>query len=769
MASSRTEQISQAVEEGTPTQIDMLGHRVKDMVRTMDKLQQLGVETSDLPLPKIVVVGDQSAGKSSLVEGISGIKVPRSSGTCTRCPLQITLTDSFDKPWYCRITLQKKYSLYSTTQSDSLYGKWGLNDSLDEIFFAETYEIVNLEEALKRAQLATLNPGASYQKYLNTVDVNSLEAAVDFSPNAVRLDIISPGSPNLSFFDLPGIINQTENEADDWLVALVRNLVTEYVNQESSLILLACSMENDLQNSSASALIARCPGAKERTVAVLTKPDRTPNGSPTSIIRKILENKSYQVGHGYYVTKAPSQLDLDGGITQEQAHAAEEGFFRGHPWSTEFQMYQARFGTAHLREALSQKLTDQIIIALPSIATKVTLRLQAVEAELAGYPDPPANALGRVHEALGNFSRAVERHMEGMHPFNELRNDVKSCEKKFEEGLRKQLPKLLTATPAAFLLKDPVTISLLSDDEDDVRSERRSSTPAGDATSARKRKRERDMAALNKTPVKSQKTDMLKTPTSQRQAATQQKPLERGLLQIRSTLEELSLSDIPNETDPRAVDHLRSQSISGWEKAMETFLNQVFDILLEALEDSLEKACEQWLATDFYREVRQMLQAFLSTIMDEQRAFARRAFRLEKFKPITMDDKGIKLQKAEHLRKLQDARYLKRAMEQLQRGLSAEEKEWKEAEHKRKAQTDTKLRAELGADPFAREVEVMAGARGYYEVALLRFLDHVVQGVQAEAFAKCRTELPAQLHAGLMLDDADGEFTRFLRPTLPHY
>jgi hypothetical protein len=42
----------------------------------------------DLDIPAIVVMGWQSAGKSSLVEAISGITLPRASGTCTRCVTQ---------------------------------------------------------------------------------------------------------------------------------------------------------------------------------------------------------------------------------------------------------------------------------------------------------------------------------------------------------------------------------------------------------------------------------------------------------------------------------------------------------------------------------------------------------------------------------------------------------------------------------------------------------------------------------------------------------
>ena len=38
----------------------------------------------DLDVPAIAVIGWQSAGKSSLIEAISGITLPRASGTCTR-------------------------------------------------------------------------------------------------------------------------------------------------------------------------------------------------------------------------------------------------------------------------------------------------------------------------------------------------------------------------------------------------------------------------------------------------------------------------------------------------------------------------------------------------------------------------------------------------------------------------------------------------------------------------------------------------------------
>ncbi|KAF8833698.1 hypothetical protein BDN67DRAFT_985847 [Paxillus ammoniavirescens] len=81
--------------------------RGKELMRLINDLRSMGAETI-IDLPSIVVIGGQSAGKSSLVEAVSGVNVPRDSGTCTRCPMECTMSSSA-KTWSSTIKLRFDY------------------------------------------------------------------------------------------------------------------------------------------------------------------------------------------------------------------------------------------------------------------------------------------------------------------------------------------------------------------------------------------------------------------------------------------------------------------------------------------------------------------------------------------------------------------------------------------------------------------------------------------------------------------------------------
>ena len=60
--------------------------------RMIEASAKLGAENvPNLSIPQICAVGDQSAGKSALMQAISDIPFPQSTGTCTKCPIVVDM------------------------------------------------------------------------------------------------------------------------------------------------------------------------------------------------------------------------------------------------------------------------------------------------------------------------------------------------------------------------------------------------------------------------------------------------------------------------------------------------------------------------------------------------------------------------------------------------------------------------------------------------------------------------------------------------------
>jgi len=295
--------------------------------------------------------------------------------------MEINLSENTNKddPWECRISLYKKY-LYETSQRRSQgskglgrtanatariegatkqrpLGPWIVQESEDAPF-ATTFEKDKVADLLEWAQIATLNPGSSYDNYMphSTSFKDDRTTQVKFSPNVVRIDIAGPGLPNLSFYDLPGVINVSDVESEEYLVHLVRNLVKEYIKADNCINLLALPMTDDLANSSASRII-REEKAEARTIGVLTKPDRIQDVESIEQWVHILNGERFRLGHGYYIVRNNPDTSVDHITARMQEH---EFFENTEPWASTLKQYDQRFGTLQLQAALSHKLTAQI-------------------------------------------------------------------------------------------------------------------------------------------------------------------------------------------------------------------------------------------------------------------------------------------------------------------------------------------------------------------------------------------------------------------------
>ncbi|KAF2494444.1 P-loop containing nucleoside triphosphate hydrolase protein [Lophium mytilinum] len=747
--------------------MDTMSRRPKELIKALNRLSELGLQNYEVPLPNIVVLGDQSAGKSSVIEAISEITVPRSSGTCTRCPLLIkSLVD--DEPgavWRCKVDLHRNFEYYGKTfprsmDKDVIFKPWVANATPVVVPFMRVDNKDDLRDAIHRAQLALLNPGKPSASYASGPvqaigDSNGLQC--EFTPNVVSIEISGPGMINLSFYDLPGIINQTEDEDKPWLVSIVRNLACKYIESPNTIVLLAKSMEVDPQNSSA-ARLAQEEGANNRCIGVLTKPDRIPRGDSVVMWQRMLSGEAFTLPLGYYVTKQPSQADLNREtVTHDRARQLENNFFASaKPWCTDFAKFKHRFGTVALQKALYDELVGRMVKGLPNIRQSIRAQINDLDEELENIPEPPTqNAQAAVNELVQSFANQVAKLMEGEHPFNEWRLTWKSQRQSFLNNLTTMRPTLRIQGSLDTGLY-PNQIDLTADSDDDEQSPlplRIAATPV--VTPSKRRKVEEPSTPRQTMP----RQQAPKTPTHNRDQAP---PKVFELDDICKALNDMSSSDIPREVDSKALDFLILESLQEWDRPTDAFFQSLDRALRVQLRGIFDQTFGAWQTSELYKKSWEIIDQFLKLHMTEQReTLAMHALNVEREKPFAGDDQLWDHHISEALVALQHARTMRRLTIYANEKADVTGKEVKPSEL-----AGLKSKPEVAKivtnDPYRREVEVMAKIRGYYKIASVRFYSNICLSLQSKLFKMLRLSLRHEITIGLGVFADDGKPPHFL-------
>ncbi|KAI9862337.1 MAG: hypothetical protein M1813_004813 [Trichoglossum hirsutum] len=782
--------------------LEILGRGMREMVEVINRLRQVGVEDFVLPLPKIAVVGNQSAGKSSLIEAISGIRVPRYTGTCTRCPLEINLTESAfaGSQWTCRVSLRHKF-FHSPpdarfTQSETFddmspycggsinhhsrrgsLGPWVERNVAEDIHFQDVFNKDEVEAVLVRAQRAILNPSQDWKKFLSTgkfhfgsEDAEREDFEVKFSPNIVRMSISGPGLPNLSFVDLPGIIEAPETDNEMYLVPLIKELVRGYIDNKDCLVLLAVPMTDDAENQSASSIAKQI--CKDRCIGALTKPDMVQPGEHAKW-RKILEGYKHELQHGYFVTKQPPQSRLKDGIDHMTARTEELEFFSSRePWKTELSNtrdrfgnpLRERFGTLALQTYLSQTLTKLIQFRLPEIKNRVTEEADRVNEELLSLPEPPAtNLVKQLCVKLLRLQWVVGQDISGANDHNKLNEDWQNAADKFAETITNSSPKLKISdgaprqveagptsqrtTPRTPGTPTPVkrgkvvnTISLDSDDDTPSQSQPKSKKRAG------------TMETAPSTPA----TKRLKrAPESQTPARMNGVAKVFTLEEIRQESRRVSNNRIKHQVDPNAITHLTKLSIKRWDEPMRKFVDQTGLLFRESLKKAINEVFLEYENTALFREIHYITENFLQEQIQEQLRTVNTYYRQEVNLVFTLKD--LTAGKKAVLRRLEEDREQARR-DEIEREAQARRQQIEECttpQQRAKASKPppTTSAARLGPEEFQKELEYLAEVLVYYEHASIRFVDNVCASTLLGIFAACRDNLHTLLYEKLGIDE----------------
>uniref|UniRef100_A0A4W5RGI0 Dynamin-type G domain-containing protein n=1 Tax=Hucho hucho TaxID=62062 RepID=A0A4W5RGI0_9TELE len=293
------------------------GIKVRPFIDLIDDMRSIGID-KELPLPTIAVVGDQSSGKSSVLESLSGVALPRGTGIVTRCPLLLKLCNDKAVKWKAVISYGGKF-LYD---------------------FDEPSDVVTYVE---QAQNMLAGKG------------------VGICEDLITLKITSSTVCDLSLIDLPGIARVAVKGQPDDIGAQIKNLISKFIKKEITIILVVVPCNVDIATTEALKMAQEVDPEGTRTLAILTKPDLIDQGAEKNVL-EIVHNRVIFLNMGYVIVKCRGQNQIDENMSISQVIEEELEFFRNHEHFRSL-LREEKATTKCLATKLSNALVKQIKVS----------------------------------------------------------------------------------------------------------------------------------------------------------------------------------------------------------------------------------------------------------------------------------------------------------------------------------------------------------------------------------------------------------------------
>ncbi|KAL9002660.1 MAG: hypothetical protein Q9188_004427 [Gyalolechia gomerana] len=310
--------------------------QTREQIKLLDVIDALRAEglSEYTALPQLIVCGDQSSGKSSVLEAISGLPFPRKDTLCTRFATEVILRRASDE--FITVSLVPGKS----------------RSSQERDFLAGFHHDLSSREEFP----------ALFEKAKQAMGLDAL-GSLAFSEDILRVEVSGPTQPQLTVVDLPGLIHSENKKQSARDVSLVHKLVESYMNSERSIILAVVSAMNEFANQIVLKKARDVDPEGERTIGIITKPDTLRVG--TNLEREFLalaRNEDVKFKRGWHVVK---NLDLGAGEGENKDRDSEESLF--FEKSNFKSLPPSSVGISSLRHRLSQVLFDQVRSELPKL------------------------------------------------------------------------------------------------------------------------------------------------------------------------------------------------------------------------------------------------------------------------------------------------------------------------------------------------------------------------------------------------------------------
>ena len=376
------------------------------LLGAIDRLRREHID-ADISIPQMVVCGDQSSGKSSVLEAIAGVPFPIGASTTTRFATEVILRQSNREDISVKFIASPDRTAEQKRNIENFQPSFTVSGPQD---FGRL-----IEEAGKH--------------------LRSVEPENKFWKDWLRAEVSGPRQPHLTLVDLPGIIqNESPPNAAPGDKQKIKELVQEYLRNPRTIVLAVVDAQNNLENQEIVGLARET--AIDRTLGIITKPDRLDGGSDLQkdAIR-IARNESLRLSLGWHVLRnLPHEQDDRSPATRD---GIERNFFETSEWA---QLSSRDVGIDNLRKKLSEQLFKRIATDLPALIDEMTQKVEQCKTTLERLGPARATVKDQreyLSKLLGKLQRLIENALEGDYDKEESKTFFDgSREKNIRYGIR---------------------------------------------------------------------------------------------------------------------------------------------------------------------------------------------------------------------------------------------------------------------------------------------------------------------------------------------
>jgi len=329
----------------------------RHVLNIVAQLRKCGLE-SVLSLPQLVVCGDQSAGKSSVLEALTEIPFPRNDNLCTRFATEIILRRA---------------------PSDSLTIKVIPDTERPKM---EQESIQAFQESITNfGELPRVMTAAMDAMGLGSLDGTSTSAsnAKAFAKDVLSIQIEGPSRPQLTLVDLPGLIQNQTKGVTGADVDMVKEITDHYISSSRTICLAVIAATNDYANQGILTKVHKVDEKGERTLGIITKPDRlSPGSGSEKAYLALARNEDVFISLGWHVLK--NRAYEEGASSFLERNMSEAAYFRTSNFKT---LHRDCVGIDSLRSRLSQLLFNHIKQELPKLREDLEKALADTKGGLA--------------------------------------------------------------------------------------------------------------------------------------------------------------------------------------------------------------------------------------------------------------------------------------------------------------------------------------------------------------------------------------------------